>query len=308
MKNLSSFLFHLTIILSFGLNSSCSWASDRSDKYFFVGCTPGDELIKSQLGITTDTKIDFIKWELTFEGLNQSTFVLNIIYGESQPNTLGFKEGGQKKSYQGEYSISKNRDNEIYLLKSNQLRSEITLIKLNANIFHFLTPQKNLMVGNGGWSYTLNNTTPNKIIYSLPTLTNSTIVLKDTSSQIIYDGRTPCQDFAAENRLTVNQTCFKLKWKLILNKDPKTLQPTTYQLRRTNSRESDITGNWAIIKGTASNPDAIIFQLDPDKPNQAISLFVGDENVLFFLHKDKNLFIGNDNFSFTLNKRPNSTK
>ena len=164
------------------------------------------------------------------------------------------------------------------------------------------------MVGNGGWSYTLNNVTPDKIIYSLPTLTNSTIVLKDTSSQVIYDGRTPCQDFAAENRLTVNQTCFKLKWKLILNKDPKTLQPTTYQLRRTNSRESDITGNWAIIKGTASNPDAIIFQLDPDKPNQAISLFVGDENVLFFLHKDKNLFIGNDNFSFTLNKRLNSTK
>ena len=93
-----------------------------------------------------------------------------------------------------------------------------------------------------------------------------------------------------------------------LSKDPKTLQPTTYTLKRTNSRETDITGNWTFIKGSPSNPNAIILQLDPDKPNQTVSLFVGDENVLFFLHKDKNLFVGNDNFSFTLNKRQNPTE
>lgn len=300
MKNLSSLLFHFTTIFILGLNGSCSWASDKS---LFVGCTPGDNLIKTQLGIPKGTIIDFIKWELTFDNLNGNTFVLDIIYGESQPNTLGFKEGGQKKSYKGEYRIFKNNNNEIYQLKSIEFPKEIEIIKLNANVFHLLTPQKQLMIGNGGWSYTLNNKTPDENNYSLPTLTNSITVLRDTSLQVIYDGRTPCQDFATENKLTVTQSCFKLKWKLILNKDPKTLQPTTYALRRTNSRESDITGNWTIIKGTTSNPDAIIFQLDPDKPNQTISLFVGDENVLFFLHRDENLFIGNDNFSFTLNRR-----
>ena len=164
------------------------------------------------------------------------------------------------------------------------------------------------MVGNGGWSYTLNSKTPDKNNYPLPTLTNATAVLSDTSLNIIYDGRTPCQDFAAENDLTVNQSCFKLKWKLILSKDPKTLQPTTYALKRTNSRETDITGNWTIIKGIASNPNAIILQLDPDKSNQTVSLLVGDDNVLFFLHKDNNLFVGNENFSFTLNKRQKQTE
>lgn len=308
MNNITSFLFRFTIILYLGLNSSCSWASDKNDKILLVGCTPGDDLIKSQLGIPNETIIDFIKWDLAFDDLNNNTFVLNIVYGESQPNTLGFKEGGQKKSYQGKYYISKNNGNEIYRLKSSGFQAEIEMMKLNANIFHLLTPQKQLMIGNGGWSYTLNNKTPNENNYPLPTLTNSISILKDTSSQVIYDGRTPCQDFAVENNLTVNQSCFKLKWKLILNKDPKTLQPTTYTLKRTNSRESDITGNWAIIKGTTPNPDAIILQLDHDKPNQTISLFVGDENVLFFLHKDKNLFIGNDNFSFTLNKRLNPIK
>jgi hypothetical protein len=308
MNNVTSFLFRLTLIWCIGLNSSCSFASDKNDKTVFVGCTPGDDLIKSQLGIPKEAIIDFIKWELTFGNSNRNTFILNIVYGESQPNTLGFKEGGNKKSYQGEYRISKDNGNEIYQLKSTSFKTEIALIKLNANIFHLLTPQKQLMLGNGGWSYTLNNKIPDKNNYSLPTLTNATAVLNDTSLQVIYDGRTPCQDFAAENNLSVNQSCFKLKWKLILSKDPKTLQPTTYTLKRTNSRETDITGNWTIIKGSTSNPNAIILQLDPDKPSQTVSLFVGDENVLFFLHKDKNLFVGNDNFSFTLNKRQNPTK
>lgn len=303
MSNITSFLLRCTIVWCVGLNSSCSLASENNDKIVLLGCTPGDDLIKFQLGISNETIIDFIKWDLTLDSLNQNNFVLKINYGESQPNTLGFKTGAKKKSYQGEFRISKENGNEIYQLNCAGFQNEITLIKLNANIFHFLTPQKQLMCGNGGWSYTLNNKTPDKNNYPLPTLTNAIALLNDTVLQVTYDGRTPCQDFAAENNLTVNQSCFKLKWKLILNKDPKTLQPTTYKLKRTNSRETDIKGNWAIIKGAASNPNVIILQLDPDKPNQTVSLFVGDENVLFFLHKDKNLFVGNENFSFTLNKR-----
>ena len=305
MKNLNYFLLKLTTVFYLGLNGSCSWASDKT---VFVGCTPGDSLIKSKLDIPNGIVIDFIKWDLIFDSLNHNTFGLNIIYGESQPNTLGFKEGGRKKSYQGKYRIVKDKDKEIYQLVSSGFQTEISMIKLNANILHLLTPQKQFMIGNGGWSYTLNNKTPDKNIHPLPTLTNSTTILKDTSLEVIYDGRTPCQDFAAENKLTVSPSCFKLKWKLILNRNPKTLQPTTYALRRTNSRENDITGNWIIIEGSALNPNAIIIQLDPDKPNQTVSLFVGDENVLFFLHKDNNLFVGNDNFSFTLNKRQTPAK
>lgn len=250
MKNLKLFIYPLISFLILGISSSFSCASDQNGKILLVACTPGDDLIKSQLSIPNETKIDFIKWDLTFNNLN--TFALNIVYGESQPNTLDFKAGGQKKSYQGQYSISKHNGNEIYQLKSSEFQTEIALIKLNANVFHLLTPQKKLMVGNGGWSYTLNNKNPDKNNYPLPTLTNSARILKDTSLEVIYDGRTPCQDFAAENDLTVSQSCFKLKWKLILNRDPKTLQPTTYNLKRTNSRETDIKGNWTIIKGLES--------------------------------------------------------
>ncbi|MFZ1716044.1 MAG: hypothetical protein WAT88_12135, partial [Saprospiraceae bacterium] len=90
MKNLNILILHFTTILLLGLNSSCSWATERitnNENYFLVGCTPGDDLIKLQLGIQADTKIDFIRWDLRFDKSN--TFVLNIKFGENQPNTLG---------------------------------------------------------------------------------------------------------------------------------------------------------------------------------------------------------------------------
>jgi hypothetical protein len=308
MKSLSSLLFHFTTILFLGLNSSCSWASEsktNNENYFLVGCTPGDDLIKSQLGIQADTKIDFIRWDLKFDKSN--TFILNIKFGENQPNTLGFIAGGQSKNFQGTYTISKNTNNEYYHLKAEQLK--ITLVRLNDNLFHLLTTENNLMVGNGGWSYTLNNKNPTKIIGYLPSSTTSHNTLNDKLIQVIYDGRTPCQEFATEHQMNVSESCFKLKWKLTLNRDSVTFSPTTYSIRKiVDGVVRDITGSWTIIKGTELNPDAIIYQLDPDNLNKTISLFVGDENVLYFLHKDKNLFIGNDNFSFTLNKRPIPTK
>ena len=187
MKSLKLFSLKLIFILSLGLNSSCSWASVRTDKSFFVGCTPGDELIKSQLGIPTQTKIDFIKWDLTLDKSN--TFVLNITFGESQPNTLGFIDGGQNKDFQGTYTISKNKNNEFYHLEARQCKP--TMVKLNDNLLHFLTPQNNLMVGNGGWSCTLNNKNTTKSAITLPTLRASNTKLNDNAIQVIYVGRTP---------------------------------------------------------------------------------------------------------------------
>lgn len=303
MNTLRLLLLQLIIVFGFALNSYCSWEPGRKnniESYVFVGCTPADSLIKSQLGITVETKVDFIRWDLKFDKSN--TFVLNIKFGESQPNTLGFKAGGQSKNFQGTYIVSKNRHTEYFHLEATQLK--VSMVRLNNNLFHLLTPQNQLMVGNGGWSYTLNNKNPTKNGSNLPILTTSDNSLNDKSIQVIYDGRTPCQDFAAEHQMNVSQSCFKLKWKLILNRDSMSHNPTTYTIRKiVDNIPRDVTGTWTIIKGIESNPGAIIYLLDPDKPNQAISLYVADENILFFMRKNKNLFIGNDNFSFTLNKR-----
>lgn len=300
MKNSKRYL--CCILMLWGaLGSFTSLAQKTAGNTILVGSTPGDTQIKQSLGIAESVKIDFIRWDLRFEPDN--TFVLQIKYGENQPNTLGFVAGGQSKDFQGTYTITKIDNNEIYHLKAIGLK--FSLVKLSDNLFHFLTADNKLIVGDGGWSYTLNNKNPIKGNGKLPILSTTNNTQNDRLVQVIYDGRTPCQEFSAEHQMKVSPSCFKLKWKLTLNRDALTFKPTTYSIRKVvDGVARDITGQWAIMKGTISNPNATIYQLDPDKPSIAISMLVGDENVLFFLHKDGNLFIGNSDFSFTMNKRP----
>lgn len=305
-KSLSySLLILCTLIISFS-----SGSSRTTSPILFVGSTPGDELIKSLLTIPTDKEVDFIRWNLILNetNSNEKTFSLKIAFGVSQPNTLGFKVE-ERLAFDGTYMIapSKNKilHGVIYHLKSSSLASDIMMVRLNENIFHLLTPQHRLMIGNGGWSYTLNR---KELIIDKATvataLTRSSTILSDTSRQIIYDGRTPCQDYATEHQLQVTSSCFKLKWRLILNRNPITHEPTTYTIRKVvDNIPRDVSGNWAIINGIKENPNIIIYQLDPEDPENSICFLAGDENVLFFLDKKFRLHAGNGDFSYTLNKR-----
>ncbi|HET6557020.1 MAG TPA: hypothetical protein VFG54_06865 [Prolixibacteraceae bacterium] len=310
MKPLKSFFTVTYIIAGFLLPTSCSWAKESNDsasEKVFVGSTPGDSLIKAMLSIPNEINVDFIRWELKLNNTNekQSSFLLNIVFGESQPNTLGFKEE-HKKTFEGEYIGSENEianhQPRLYHLKSSQFHQAISMVKLNDHLLHVLTPQNQLMVGNGGYSYTLNYKGPIKDQdFSLTTYSAFT---NGSTLQTIYEGRTPCQDFAAEHRMNVSSSCFKLKWRLILNRDPASHQPTTYIMRKVvDNRPRDVEGKWTVIKGVSGHPNALIIQLDPEMPDKTISLLAGDDNILFFLHKDMHLFVGNEDFSFTLNKR-----
>lgn len=271
----------------------------------FAASTPGHSLIKSMLSIPEDAKIDFMRWDLLLKknGGASGSFLLNISYGESKPNTLGFKEE-QELALKGEYVVIHKRNNEIYHLKNDNPAVSIMLVKINENLFHILTPDSNLMAGNGGWSYTLNRNEPlENIPASAYRLADPSAFLNDTSRQLIFEGRSPCMDFAEQYNLDVYSPCIKLKWGLILYKDPLTLEPTTYRLRRVQRRPNDLEGKWTIRKGFGGDSNAIVYQLDPDKPEKSISFLAGDENVLFFIDKDTHLYVGDSNFSYTLNRR-----
>jgi hypothetical protein len=300
MKLLPSFLAFI-LILPFG--SSCS-ATGGSAEVTLVGSTPGDEFIKSALNIDPKTSVDFIRWNLILNSNQQNSFVLNIDFGESQPNTSGFKGGGETLFFEGAYRIIKNNgqniNGEIYQLSSDKLPTGLSMIKIDDNLFHLLTTENRLMTGNGGWSYTLNRKQPIRPA-GLPASTTELASMNDTWVQAIFGGRTPCLDIAKENNLTVAADCFKLKWKLTLNRDPRTLLPTTYLLQTTFNRASDIVGKWTITKA-ASNPGAIIYQLYNPKEEKTFSLLAGGDNVLFFLKKNSELYVGNGDFSFTLDK------
>lgn len=280
--------FNLVLAIGFLLNVSCVKANSSSAENLFVASTPGDDSVKSIFGISAEKKIDFIRWNLI---LNQDgKFNLDINYGESQPNTKGFKGGGTKLSFKGTFAT----EDDIYKLKSENFSIPISLIKLNENLLHLLTSDGKLMIGNGGWSYTLNKKEFGK---NIPSIWNSSV--NQTTQETVFDGRTPCAEIAKQYNLQVSNDCIKIKWRLTLFRDAVTNEPTKYALRWIQYSPNLIEGNWTIKK----NPDSIIYQLELSPNGETLSFLVGDENVLFFLDKKNQLLTGNSDFSFTLNRK-----
>lgn len=270
----------------------------------FVGSTPCDSLSKAILGLPPDTKCEFIRWNL--EKGSDSVFALTIVYGEGQPNTTGFKGGGEKRTLTGIYKTMQTgtlNGAMLHLVVDNASHN-ISFIKLDDNLYHLLTPDGQLMVGNGGWSYTLSRKqrrSPGPSL--LPPLTPAATLLSDTTRQVVFEGRTPCQDLAKAYNLHVEDDCFKLKWKLVLYRDPATLLPSRYTLDWTLARSRRIEGIWTATSGRGSNREAVIYQLSPSGSATSFSLLAGDRNVLFFQDKAGRLFPGDSNFSYTLNRR-----
>jgi hypothetical protein len=281
-------LFNLIVAICCLLNVSCVKASSSSAENLFIASTPGDDPVKLIFGIPVEKKIDFIKWNLSFNQDNK--FTLNINFGESQPNTNGFKNGGEKLTFNGNFIVK----GDVYELKSENFSSPLTLMKVNENLFHLLTPDRKLMIGNGGWSYTLNKRSGEK-------LTNfwKSKVPNEIFKEAVFEGRTPCLEIAKHYNLQVGNDCIKIKWRLTLFRDAVTNEPTKFALRWIKYDPNLIEGNWKIKKSS----DSVIYQLELDKSAETLSFLVGDENILFFLDKENQLFTGNSDFSFTLNRR-----
>ena len=129
----------------------------------------------------------------------------------------------------------------------------------------------------------------------------------------VFDGRPPCIEIARQLKISIDAYCPKLKWDLILYRDPVTLQPTNFALTIVGGgdvvkqeggsyRKKLLEGKWAIIKGMKSNSDVEVYQLELDKPRAYLYLMKGDENVLFLLDENKEFRVGNEDFSYTLNR------
>jgi hypothetical protein len=143
---------------------------------------------------------------------------------------------------------------------------------------------------------TTNKPSPNTGLVTLPT---------GNGVLGVFDGRTPCQEMARELHVKARPECTKIKWRVTLFQDSVTHTPTTYKLEGFVYRNPAREGKWAIIKGTASNPNAEVIQLDFDKPQQSIYLLKGDDNVLFFLDSSRGLMVGNEHFGYTLYRAVN---
>ena len=82
-------------------------------------------------------------------------------------------------------------------------------------------------------------------------------------------------------------------------------QPNTTGFNK--GSDVELKGNWSIIKGTASEPGAIIYQLNINKSSQPLYFLKLHNDLLHLLDNEKKLMIGNPGWSYTLN-RDHTTK
>ena len=257
-----------------------------ANKGTFVGSTPAHEVVRHFLQISLTDSIDFIRWNLE---IDSGTFKLHCRYGLAKPGTPGFSNE-QSVAFEGELLKSKN----YYRLK--HAGKEVFILEVNENLLHFLDHNNRMLIGNGGYSYALNNTHPVKT--DKANIRSQTASIK---SPLVFEGRTPCSDLPALLGLNKSEACNKMKWYFLFYTDSLTGAPSYFLMGGMGYRKETMAkGRWQIV--TQQN-GRIIYRVYFDKWVRSLDLLKGDDNILFFMDADGRLLVGNEDFSYTLNRR-----
>jgi hypothetical protein len=264
-------------LLSFTLFVSCANSKETN----YTASTPAGSIVRKFLGISLTDSIDFIRWKLS---LNDLKYSLECNYGMGKPNTNGFYDGGKKIVFSG--AVKRDNSTNIYILQNGD--QSLKLIELNTNLLHIANNDNTLLVGGGGWSYALNNTTP--LVTNQFKLTAKQSTIRDS---IAFEGRTPC---GVPGIIPEGKLCYKLKWYLVLYSN------NSFRILGTAYRaEGGKRGNWKI---NTDNSGRIVYELYDEKTGKPfIHLLKLDEGVLIFTDEKGNLLVGDHDFSFTLNRR-----
>jgi hypothetical protein len=196
---------------------------------------------------------------------------------------------------------------EVYQLYSEDSQVAVSFAKMSEDILHVLNRDQTLMVGNAAWSYTLNRT-DNRPPYKLPIITEPPLPTRPPIPETppgssvlgVFEGRLPCHEIVLKIvRIEPYDGCAKIKSALTPYLDQATGEPSTYMYLGTHTIRE---GTWTIIKGTKSDSEAVIYQLNLEDSQQPVLFLKADENHLFLLDRDQNLLVGNALFSYTLSR------
>ncbi len=321
MKQVKLFFAATSLALCCVITNSCSQTTTSSNPTgdaVFIASTPCDDVSKTMLGIPSGTKCELMKWKLTLyqdpKTSVPSAYELTCMYGLPKQGTKDFMEGVGKIELKGKLTIGKGTNESaeavVYRLNADNSPISLSFLRTDQNILHLLDGHKRLMIGNGAWSDTLNRidpitTSPAKLGFQAGT---SQLITSDSSTVGIFDGRTACNSLLRELNGISAAGCQATKWRLTLYQDPKTHMPTTFQIQTIFVGKGDgrytNTGKWIVTKGTNTDPGSIVYhlELDSDKIPGSLTFQKADDNILFFLDKNRNLMVGDIVFSFTLNR------
>ncbi len=118
-----------------------------------------------------------------------------------------------------------------------------------------------------------------------------------------FENHVPCEidDPPAEG-------CQRVKFGLVLYRDPESNEPTTYVMSRirvgvSNDRQVN-EGTWSIEHGTALDPEATVYRLDTGAPEGLDAYWpIGDE-ILFVLDEQLMPRVGDAAYGYALNSVP----
>ncbi len=250
----------------------------------FTASTPAGTVVRAFLGISITDSVDFIRWKII---LNENKFQVHCNYGISKPNTNGFINGGFFVHITG---TARFQFPYWHLYTGTR---HLAAVALNKNLLHLLDADNHPLTGNGGWSYTLNNTTPTAA---------GNLSWKGASpffsDSLDVEGRTPCDIPGIRE---TGGTCYKLKWHIIFYADAGIQTQGRYNIPTVPfHKNGGRTGRWKMVK---DNGEKITYQLYDINNQVFLRLAPVDNNILLFADANGNLLVGDEDFSYTLNRR-----
>jgi hypothetical protein len=301
--------FAITLLLVVAALSKPAAAID----IVFVGSTPCGETIRRLLDIPVAEKAELIEWELSLsEGPQRAksgSYALRFKFGRTRPNQPGLDADAPARERRGTWT-SEEVTRGLPASTIVKLDGGVSLLKISDTVLHLLDTDNTLMVGNGGWSYTLSRRDAvekkvDAVLAAADPGDPAGTISRATGPSVfgIFDGRTPCQGIARELGVAPRPGCWKAKWRLTLFQDPNTKQPTTYRLEGTLYRSQPREGSWRITRGSPELPDAEIYELATTSAESPAWLLKGDDRVLFFLGRDRRPLTGNATNAYTLDRR-----
>lgn len=143
-----------------------SFVQDSKPFAVYVGSSPCGNIIKPLLGIKDDNECEFTKWSLTlYPQKTNAPAAVKLVYryGIGKPNTSGFINE-KKAEFAGHWTIQKGTktkpETTVYQITLHGVDKNLLLVKLSDNAIHLLDSQRNLMIGNSGYSYTFSKAKP----------------------------------------------------------------------------------------------------------------------------------------------------
>ena len=246
----------------------------------YTASTPAGNQIRNFLGINQSDSIDFIRWHLKV--IDAKEFTLSCSYGLSKPNTNGFVHEN-KVAFRG--TITRKDD----VLSLNHAGKTQGLQILNDNVLHLLNNDGTLMVGNGGWSYTLNAMT--QVSTREINVKRRAVSFKDS---ILFEGRTPCKGIEEMMLGKTRPDCYKKKWLVYLYKNSPI--SGTYRI---GSTAGSYKGKWKLKKDPAGKT---VYTLELNN-GRTLDLLHVDNNIVYLMNLKGELMVGDHDFSYSLNIR-----